>query len=98
MSRNTLNGKRQLLADLFAGNTDSLQQYRTSQQQVNSPYRWIVNDTIAGTVYGVGKDGSQHPLTPNDLAEAPPNTVFQIVDHSGGKRIPEPDEDYNASL
>ncbi|GAB3019067.1 hypothetical protein GCM10027185_15190 [Spirosoma pulveris] len=95
MSQNNLSHKRQLLADLFTGNTDSLQQYRASQQQAMSPYRWIVNDTVAGTVYGVGKDGSQHPLTSNALAEAPPNIVFQIVDHSCCKRIPEPDEDYH---
>ncbi len=95
MNRNLINDKRQLLSNLFEGNADSLRQYRVSQQRANSSYRWIVNDTIVGTVYGVGKDGSQHPFKPDDLAKAPPNIVFQIVDHSGGKRIPEPDEDYN---
>ncbi|SOD99794.1 hypothetical protein SAMN06269250_0171 [Spirosoma fluviale] len=95
MSHNTINGKRQLLADLFLGNTNSLRQYRTSQQRVNSPYRWIINDTIAGTVYGLLKDGSQHLLTTDEILNEPPNIFIQIVDYSGGKRIPEPDEDYN---
>lgn len=94
MNRNLINDKRQLLSNLFEGNADSLRQYRTSQQRANSPYRWIVSDTVGGTVYGVGKDGSQHPLTSDALAKAPPNIIFQIVDHSGGKRIPESDEDY----
>lgn len=88
--------KRQLLADLFEGKTDNLRTYKTSRQRAESPYRWIIQDETAGTLYGVGKDGSQHPLTMDELTKEPRNILIQVVDHSGGKPVPEPDEDYNA--
>ena len=93
MNRPTLNTKRQLLADLFDGKTDSLRTYRANQQRATSPYRWILSDEVAGTICGIGQDGSQHPLTTDDLAKTPHNTIWRIIDHSGGHYIPAPDED-----
>ena len=86
--------KRQLLANFLEGNSDNLRTYKASRQRAESPYRWIIQDEIVGTVYGVSKDGNQHLLTTDELAKAPRNILVQIVDHSGGKRVPEPDEDY----
>ena len=94
MNRHPITDKRQLLSNFLEGKTDNLLTYKASQQRAESPYRWIVQDETAGRVYGIGKDGNQHLLTPDELAKAPPNMVIKIVDHSGGKRIPEPDEDY----
>lgn len=95
-NRLSVDAKRQLLADLFAGKTDSLRTYKAiSQQQAATPYRWVINDEITGIVYGVDYNGSQYPLTADDLAKALPNAVWRIVDHSGGRPIPKLDEDYH---
>jgi hypothetical protein len=94
MNQQHITDKRQLLSNLFEGKTDSLRTYKASRQRAESPYRWIIQDETAGTVYGMGKDGNQHLLTTDELAKAPPNIFIKIIDHSGGKPIPEPDEDY----
>lgn len=96
MYRNHLSDKRQLLSNFLEGNIDSLRTYKASRQRAESPYRWIIQDEVAGTLYGFGKDGSQHQLTTDELAKAPPNILIQIVDHTEGKPVPEPDEDYYA--
>ena len=87
MNRFIYNVKRQLLADLSESNAISLPQYRTSMQRAGSPHPWIINDEVNKTVYGIGKDGSQHSLTIENLKTAPPNIISTVADFSGGKRI-----------
>lgn len=94
MSRPNVDTKRQLLTDLFSGKTDGLRRHKATSQRKASPYRWIVNDEVAGTVYGIGRDGSQHPLSINALTQVAPTTVWRIVDFSGGKRTPAVDEEF----
>ena len=95
MSRANLNIKRELLTDLFEGKVDKLRSYRANQQRINSPYQCIIQDEVAGTLYGIDRNGNQHPLTMADLAQAPPTSVIRIADFTDGKRVPEIDEDYN---
>ena len=93
-SRANLNAKRQILANLLEGKTDSIQAYRANQQRLSSPYRWIVTDEIARTTYGIGQDGTQYLLTVDNLTKVPLNIIWRVMDHSGGISIPAPDEEY----
>lgn len=94
MNRPNLDTKRQLLADLLIGYVDGLRAYKAAQQRAASPYRWVIHDEVNGKLYGVGQDGQRHLLTADILTQVEPAKVWRVVDYTGGRPIPEPDEDY----
>ena len=94
MSRVNLNIKRQLLADLLEGKTDSLRTYRRQKQQQDSPLQWVVDARpIDGTITAIDKQGNQSLMSELEFERLPrPAPVWQIVDYSDGIQAPGIDE------
>lgn len=86
--------KRQLLAELLNGNIDALRTYQNQQQVSNSPYRWSIDErVVGGGITIVFRNGSTKLISEQELEKADPKIRWIIEDHSGGERIPAPDED-----
>ncbi|MFD1144538.1 hypothetical protein ACFQ4C_25650 [Larkinella insperata] len=82
-----INSKRQLLADFFIGRTESLQAYKDKQEQIQSPYRWAVYNTVEAVKYLITLDGTRKPMTDEEFDQVPTVSKFILVDYATGARV-----------
>jgi hypothetical protein len=87
--------KRQVLADLLIGKSDSLRAYRRVQNDINSPYGWVIDsgDTNEG-ITALNKQGKRMLISEQEFERLPHGVlIWKIADASGGYPIPAPDEE-----
>ncbi|GAB3639709.1 hypothetical protein [Spirosoma arcticum] len=96
MSRVNLNIKRQLLADLFEGKTDNLRTYQRKQVISAFLFRWVIDArAIDGTITTIDKQGNKSLMSEQDFEQIPTRApIWRVVDHTGGIKTPEIDEEY----
>ncbi|GAB3949531.1 hypothetical protein GCM10028805_25920 [Spirosoma harenae] len=96
----TANLKREILAQVLAGQIEALQAYKASQQgqQLPSDLRWVIDERpIGGSIYCVNHQGERIDMTVEEFEALPqPVPLWRIVDFTKGTPLPDVDADFGA--